>query len=100
MQTDEAQVLFADTMHGVPNIRSVLGNRKLRTGEPWRYHYGKFFDLVANGVPGHFPPLPVSALYNNSLLDAYDMVLDGRKTPEQALRDVKTRVQSELERYP
>lgn len=100
MQTEEAQVLFADTMHGVPNIRSVLRNKKLRTGEPWRYHYGKFFDLVENGVPGHFPPLPVSALYNNSLLDAYDMVLDGKKPASQALKHVRERVQNELDRYP
>jgi len=41
----------------------------------------------------------VANLYNNELTTAREMALDGRKTPEQALRDVRIRVQKELDRY-
>src|SRR5690554_7589535 len=44
-QSEEAQVLFADTMHGIPNIRKVLKNPRLRQpqnpNELWKRGYAK-----------------------------------------------------------
>jgi len=99
MQTPEAQYLFADTMHGVPNVRAAMRDPRLRTGESWRPLYGRFIDLALSPTAGHFPVLPVSGLYYTQLLDSLDMVLDGQKTPRQALGDVGVRVQRELDRY-
>jgi multiple sugar transport system substrate-binding protein len=98
-QTDEAQVLFARLRNGVPNRRSVLNDPVLRTGEPYKVKYGVFLDLADGPNAGAFPNLPVANLYNSELLTARDLALSGEKTPALALRDVRIRVQRELDRY-
>ncbi|MDX1935182.1 MAG: ABC transporter substrate-binding protein [Capsulimonadales bacterium] len=98
-QTPEAQHLFADTIHGVPNIRASLADRSLRTGEPWREQFGKFMDLSDSPNATHFPPMPVAMLYLNEITNAVDAVRYGRKTPEGAMRSVGTRVRKEMDRY-
>lgn len=99
MQSDEAQLMFADSMNNVPNQRRLLKARRLREGADYRRKFSVFLDIADTPRAGHFPALPVSALYNNELLTARDLVLAGAKTPEQALRDVRVRVQRELDRY-
>ncbi len=99
MQTEEAQVLFADAMHGVPNVKRVLANRSLRTGDPWRVQFGKYMDLAPSPTAGHFPVLPVASLYSSSLTDAVDFIMEGTKPIRRALADVRVRVQRELDRY-
>jgi len=99
MQSPEAQVLFADAMHGVPNVKSVLHTPSLRTGAPWRVQFGKYMDLAASPTAGHFPVLPVASLYSTSLGDAVDFILEGSKPIRRALADVRVRVQRELDRY-
>lgn len=99
MQTDEAQLMFADAMNNVPNQRRLLHAKLLREGADYRRKFAVFLDIADSPRGGHFPALPVSALYNNELITARDLVLAGVKTPEQALRDVRIRVQRELDRY-
>lgn len=98
-QTNEAQVLFSSTMHGVPNQRSALKAPQLRTGKPYRAMFARYMDLAESPNGKHFPTLPVANLYHTQLVDAWDFVLEGRKTSEQALRDVRIRVQRDLERF-
>jgi len=99
MQTDEAQLMFADAMNNVPNQRRLLHAKILREGADYRRKFAVFLDIADSPRGGHFPALPVAALYNNELITARDLVLAGVKTPEQALRDVRIRVQRELDRY-
>lgn len=99
MQSDEAQLLFADAMNNVPNQRRLLDSPRLRTGADYRRKFSVFLDLADSPGGGHFPALPVSGLYSNELITARDLVLAGAKTPEQALKDVQRRVQRELDRY-
>jgi multiple sugar transport system substrate-binding protein len=99
MQTDEAQVLFASKMNNVPNSRSALKSPALRVGDDYKVKFGKFLDLADSPNAGNFPPLPVAGLYNAELAAARDLILSGEKKPAQALRDVRVRVQRELDRY-
>jgi ABC-type sugar transport system, periplasmic component len=98
-QSEDAQVLFAKVMNGVPNQRSVLKNKELRTGEPYKEKYGIFLDLADSPNAAAFPTVPVANLYNAELLTARDLALSGDKKPLEALRDVRVRVQRELDRY-
>lgn len=103
MQSEEAQVLFAETMHGIPNIRRVLKNPRLRAvrtaGELWKRGYAKFLDLVDSPNARFFPTTPVATLYLHELATAQDFIISGNKTPEQALRDVQQRVSAEMRRW-
>ncbi|MEP6754091.1 MAG: extracellular solute-binding protein, partial [Chthonomonadales bacterium] len=63
MQTDEAQILFAELMNGVPNRRSALKASTLRTGSPRREKFGQFFDLAESPDVRFFPSIPVATLY-------------------------------------
>jgi ABC-type glycerol-3-phosphate transport system substrate-binding protein len=98
-QTPEAQRMFAQTMHGVPNIRASLRDRSLREGEPWRPYFGRFMDLADSPNATHFPPMPVATLYLNEITTALDAVRYGRRSPAAALASVRVRVQRELEKY-
>ncbi|MCX7925485.1 MAG: ABC transporter substrate-binding protein [Fimbriimonadales bacterium] len=103
MQSDEAQLLFAETMHGIPNIRRVLKHPQLRTvrapDEVWKRGYSKFLDLVDSPNARFFPITPIATLYLHELYTAQDYLLSGNKTPEQALRDVQQRVAAEYRRW-
>jgi len=99
MQTDEAQLMFAEAMNNVPNMRRLLNSKRLREGADYKRKFGVFLDLADSPNGGHFPALPISGLYNNELATARDLALAGEKTPEQALRDARLRVQRELDRY-
>jgi ABC-type glycerol-3-phosphate transport system substrate-binding protein len=98
MQSPEAQVLFASKMNNVPNRRSALGEPSLREGEEYKRKFAIFLDLAATGRPAHFPVTPVSNLYNAELTSGRDLTLTGAKTARQAMRDVRLRVQRELDR--
>ncbi len=99
MQTDEAQILFAEAMNNVPNRISALGSKKLRRGGPYKAQFAKFLDLADSPNGGAFPAVPVANLYANEITNALDLVLDGQKSSQFALRDVRERVQKELGRY-
>jgi len=100
MQSDEAQLMFADAMNNVPNQRRLLGAKRLREGADYRRKFSVFLDIADSPRGGHFPALPISGLYSNEMMTARDLVLAGVKTPEQAYEDVRVRVQRELDRYP
>ncbi len=97
-QTREAQILFAHDMNNVPNQKSVLHAPELREGAPFRKKYGVYLDMAETGKAGYFPPLSVSNLYASQMSNAGDEILFGQKTPEQALREVRERVQKESDR--
>lgn len=98
-QTVEAQVLFASTMHGVPNILAARRERSLREGEPWKRAFAVFMDVANSPNARHFPPTPITGLYQYEIYNAADFVRYGTKTPEQALRDVQRRVTREMLRW-
>jgi multiple sugar transport system substrate-binding protein len=103
MQREEAQLLFAETMHGLPNIRRILKHPRLRTvrqpDEAWKRGYAKFLDLLDSPNARYFPITPIAALYLSELYTAQDYLISGNKTPEQALRDVQTRLLAEYRRW-
>lgn len=103
MQSEEAQLLFAETMHGLPNIRRVLKHPRLRTAsrpsERWKQGYTRFLELVDSPNARYFPITPIAALYLNELSTAQDYLISGNKTPEQALRDVQARLIAEYRRW-
>jgi multiple sugar transport system substrate-binding protein len=99
MQTDEAQILFASAMNNVPNQRSSLPSSVLRDGADYKVKFRTFLDLASSPNTANFPALPVANLYHAEMSTARDMVLNGEKEPAQALRDVRTRVQRELDKY-
>jgi multiple sugar transport system substrate-binding protein len=99
MQSDEAQLMFADAMNNVPNQRRLLGSERLRVGADYRRKFSVFLDIADSPRGGHFPALPISGLYNNEMMTARDLVLAGVKTPSKAYDDVRIRVQRELDRY-
>jgi len=103
MQSEEAQLLFAETMHGLPNIRRMLQHPRLRTArhpdEGWKRGYAKFLDLLDSPNARYFPITPIAALYLSELYTAQDYLISGNKTPEQALRDVQTRLLAEYRRW-
>jgi len=95
-QTVDAQVLFASTMHGVPNILEARKERSLREGEPWKRAFAVFMDVANSPNARHFPPTPITGLYQYEIYNAADFVRYGTKTPAQALRDVQKRVYREM----
>lgn len=97
-QSPEAQVLFARAMNNVPNQKSVLHAPALREGAPFRKRYSVYLDLAETGKSAYFPPLPVSNLYASQLGNAIDEIMFGTKPVAQALREVRERVQREMER--
>lgn len=99
MQSDEAQILFASLMNNVPNRLAALKSPVLREGEDYRRKFSVFLDVADSPNAGNFPAIPVANLYSAELLTARDLILHGEKKPEQALRDVRVRVQRELDKY-
>ena len=90
---------MSKTLFGVPNRYSALRAKELRTGARFRAKFAKFMDIAMTPHGFHFPTLPVANLYYGEIVDAWDLVLDGRKTSAQALADVRVRVQRELDRF-
>jgi ABC-type glycerol-3-phosphate transport system substrate-binding protein len=99
MQTDEAQHLFADTMHGVPNTFRALQDQELRRGESWRPVFGKFMDIAGSRNAAYFPVLPITGFYDKLMTNAVESIGFGSKTPEGALRDVQERVSREYAKW-
>ncbi len=102
MQSEAAQLLFAETMHGIPNIRRVLKHPSLRAvnrpDERWKQGYARFLELVDSPNARYFPITPIAALYLHELYTAQDYLISGNKTPEAALRDVQARLRTEYRR--
>ncbi len=95
MQSPEAQTAFAHDMNNVPNIRAALQSPQLRTGAAFRQQFGKFLDLADSPNATYFPAMPSASLYMSEMSSATDKVLYGEQTPEQALHEVKSRIQKE-----
>jgi multiple sugar transport system substrate-binding protein len=94
-QSIEAQVLFAEHMHGIPNLLAARRTPSLRTGADWKPKYALFMDLATSPNARHFPTTPVSGLYQYELTNAADFVRFGARTPSDALADVQRRVSRE-----
>ena len=99
MQTDEAQVLFAGAMNNVPNRKSALHSPALRTGAPYKAQYSQFLDIAETKNGANFPTIPAANLYYTQLYDMLDSVMMGQKSPANALRDVRDKVQKEMDKY-
>jgi hypothetical protein len=55
--------------------------------------------LVDSPNARYFPITPIAALYLHELSTAQDYLISGNKSPEQALRDVQTRLLAEYRRW-
>lgn len=99
MQTDEAQYLFANTMHGVPNTFSALRDERLRRGESWRPAFGIFMDIAGSSNANYYPVLPITSFYDRLMVSAVESIGFGSRTPESALREVQERVRREYEKW-
>jgi multiple sugar transport system substrate-binding protein len=98
-QSPKAQEMLADTLHNVPNIRSVTRDPTLRQGASWRPYFGRFMDLADSPNAQFFPVLPVASIYVNQLANAVDSVCYGNKGPQQALHAVSVRVERQMDQY-
>jgi multiple sugar transport system substrate-binding protein len=97
-QNSRAQELFSSVMHGVPNMLAVLGSPRLTTGSRHNRAFGVVCRIAANPNARWFPATPVNNLYLSELNTAVQLAARNKKTPEQALHDVRVRVQRELDR--
>lgn len=97
MQTQQAQVMFAHDMNNVPNSRQALKAPELRNGPPFRKKYSLYLDLADSPNAAFFPAIPVTSFYQNQLATAIDRILLDERTAEQALAEVRQRVQKELD---
>ncbi len=100
MQSTEAQVMFAHDMNNVPNRRAALQSPRAahRAAVP--------HTLRALSRPGR-QPAPASSRHCPSRTStwtrsstAIDQVLSATKRPQQALAEVRVRVQKELDHQP
>lgn len=98
-QTRRAQILFSSVMHGVPNMRPFLDSPELVKGDRYKEAFGVVCRIAEHPNAAWFPATPVNMLYISELTSAAQLAARGKKTPEQALRDVRIRVQQELDRY-
>ena len=98
-QTRPAQILFSKVMHGVPNMKPVLNSPELVKGDRYKEAFGTVCRIAEDPNAAWFPATPVNTLYISELTAAAQLAARGKKTPEQALRDVRIRVQQELDRY-
>ncbi len=102
-QTPEAQHLFAERMHGIPNLLSARrdpGLREVRSPDDrWKEAYSIFMDAATSPNARHFPVTPITGLYQYELTTAADYVRFGSRSPEEALRDVQRRVEREMVRW-
>ena len=97
-QTWHAQELFSSVMHGVPNMLAVLDSPKLTSGSREKRAFGVVCRIAGNPKARWFPCTPVNNLYLTELAAAAQLAARHKKTPEEALRDVRLRVQQELDR--
>lgn len=102
-QTAEAQRLFAETMHGIPNQLAARRDPVLREArspeDRWKGAYSVFMDAATSPNARHFPVTPVTGLYQYELTTAADYVRFGARSPVEALRDVQRRVEREMNRW-
>jgi ABC-type glycerol-3-phosphate transport system substrate-binding protein len=96
LQSYEAQVLFSRAINNIPNYRPALSAPELREGAAYRRRFASLMDLAARARPAYIPALPVTGFYMNQLNTALDKIAYGEKRPEQALAEVRRRVQREL----
>jgi multiple sugar transport system substrate-binding protein len=98
-QTPQAQEMLANTLHNVPNIRSVIHDPALSQGSPWRPYFGKFMVMADSQNAHYFPVLPIASLYVNQLGNAVDSVCYGHKNAQVALHTVTVRVERQMDQY-
>jgi multiple sugar transport system substrate-binding protein len=98
MQSRSAQLEFARGITNLPNRRDMLQEPSLTRGSRAARGYSVLLSLAANPGARSFPNLPISNFYQNELTIARDFVMHGNKTPEQALRDLQSRLDREAAR--
>ncbi|MCC6442841.1 MAG: ABC transporter substrate-binding protein [Armatimonadetes bacterium] len=91
---------YAAGMNNLPTLRSLLNSPRLTQGSRQREVLGYILKNIANGPhPRYFPSLPVTQYYQSLLYGQSDMVLSGRKTPEEALAFVQKQVEEQMRLY-
>ena len=99
--TDPAAAILLPTETG----GSTVTNKKILSGDfiskmeagP-RKNYRKFVDILSSPNVCIAPYLTVTSYYQDRLAAAQDDILWGKKTPEEALKEVTQQVQAELDK--
>jgi multiple sugar transport system substrate-binding protein len=98
LQSRGAQLAFAGEVFNLPNRRDMLDEPSLTRGSRANRGYAVLLHLAASPGARAFPNLPISNFYQTELTNAFDFVSHGDKTPEQALRDLQSRLDREAAR--
>jgi multiple sugar transport system substrate-binding protein len=89
---EEGQRAYYEKNGSIPTITSLLEDESLFTGNL------ELFGALTE-VAHSRPPLPVGALYWDELTAANEAVLLNRQQPQEALAEVESRVQQQLEDF-
>ncbi len=101
MQRLPQQEEYAAAMSNLPAIKAGVHSLRITQGSKARETVGFILREVAavSKCPRFFPTLPVTQLYRDTLQFAVQTAMLKQKTPQQALRDCRLRVQAELDKY-
>ncbi|MDE2126445.1 MAG: extracellular solute-binding protein [Armatimonadetes bacterium] len=101
LQRPAQQLTYSMQMDNLPTIRALINSPQLATGSPSRRTTAYILSHIASNAQNtcETPPLPISILYRNTLINAFQRTLYHAVTPLQALRDVQNRMQMDMARY-
>lgn len=88
----EGQRVYVKQTAHLPTIKALVADNSL-----YEQRHLFFKNLLANASSR--PPLPVGALYWDQLTSAMDKVTLNQATPEEALKEVETRVNEQLQKF-
>jgi multiple sugar transport system substrate-binding protein len=89
---EEGQMAYYEKNAALPTLSSLLEDQSLFTGN--LQLFGELTDVAQSR-----PPLPVGALYWDELTAANEAVLLNRQQPTDALEEVESRVQPQLDEF-
>ncbi|MBZ0296032.1 MAG: extracellular solute-binding protein [Anaerolineae bacterium] len=98
---DEAALMGVETLNGpgyLPQLPAwETGIRELLGDDNRMSPYIGIFSEVGAAATKAFPTIPVAAFYTDQIQRAFDAVMLGEQTPQDALDEVTRNVQSELD---
>ena len=101
MQLPSQQIEYASAMSNLPTILAVRHAPEFSTGSRSRQALGYVLNHIASDSPNPriLPTLPVTQVYVNALRNTMDRALYHDMTPAQALGELQTKMEKEMERY-
>ncbi len=101
MQNPVQQKTYAIANRNLPTVLSLIHEPELTNGSPGKSKLGYIMQNIASNRANtrFFPTIPAARLCKDVLNNAVELAELHRKTPEQALNDAQSRVQTELLKY-